>query len=95
MKKFVFAFVFLITFLYAIFPASADSIRERCKGEWGTNYEMLKYCIDGQEKAKSNVESRSVSDEIMRHCKGEWGTNYEMLKYCIDGQEKAKRELGL
>ena len=31
------------------------TIRERCNGEWGTNYAMVKYCIDRQTKAARSL----------------------------------------
>ena len=79
--------VFMGSFSYA-------DIIDKCQEKWGTNYKMIKYCVDKQNKAKRDI-SYLADDDIMRRCTDKWGTNYNMIRYCVDKQAKAKASLGL
>ena len=87
--------VFLLMSIFSFSAFAADrNINNHCKSEWGTDYEMLEYCIKNQEEAKNNLRNKIISPEISQKCKNEWGTNYEMVDYCVKNQEEAKRNLG-
>jgi hypothetical protein len=53
---------------------------------------MVKYCIDKQRSALSELRHMAIPSEIMRQCTGEW-SEYRMIQYCAEKQLKAKRAL--
>lgn len=63
-----------------------------CRKRWGSNYEMLQYCLKQQMKAEHSV-ARSPRDEIYNRCREKWGNNYEMVEYCIGNQTTARDNL--
>lgn len=67
------------------------NIYSRCKEKWGSNHEMVEYCIKNQSVAKRKVNSHSGG--IRSRCENKWGTNYEMVEYCINNQGTAKRNI--
>ncbi len=77
-------------------PKSRHSsiIMSSCKKKWGTNYNMIKYCVDNQTESYNSI-SNLPDNEIMSRCRSKWGTNYNMIKYCVDNQTESKRSLGL
>ncbi len=72
----------------------SSNIMSKCKAKWGTNYNMIKYCVDNQTRSYNSI-SNLPDNEIMSRCRKKWGTNYNMIKYCVDNQTKSKRSLGL
>ena len=74
-----------------------EAIQKDCKKKWGTDYEMVKYCIKSQVTAYRNVKRQSNSiitnttsnSIITNNCKNKWGTNYDMIEYCIKNQTSA------
>ena len=60
-----------------------DRISEGCGNKWGSNYEMVKYCIEKQRIAKRTIERIYASDSRTSGCEDKWGNNYEMILYCI------------
>ncbi len=71
----------------------ADSVTAECNSEWGTDFQMVKYCID--QRAAGHVEyveivSRvSSSEELtkaMGNCENEWGHQWDMVAYCGNQQ---------
>jgi hypothetical protein len=62
---------------------SADDIDQRCKSEWGSNKEMVEYCVKNQRNAKKEISA--FSGQIGENCENEWGNNYEMVLYCLRG----------
>ncbi len=72
-----------------------DSISTRCTKKWKTNYRMVKYCVDQQQKSLNQLQrSRSnIPSEINEQCVSKWGTNYKMVKYCVEQQQKSHRQL--
>lgn len=71
--------------------AAGDSIRKKCRDEWGTDYRMVEYCIKKQTAAKGAVDRNrnNVPKEIMKFCEDEWRDDNRMLKYCIDKEVDA------
>jgi hypothetical protein len=62
-----------------------------CRDKWGSNYEMVLYCIKNQSAAKREISG--YYGMIKNNCKKKWGSNYEMVLYCIKNQSAAKREI--
>ncbi|MCF8721234.1 hypothetical protein [Nitrospina gracilis] len=89
-KKIIFLFGIVI-FLTMTSNASGESIRKKCKDEWGTDYRMVEYCIKKQSAAKGAVDRNrnNVPKEIMNFCEGEWKDDHRMLKYCIEKEVDA------
>jgi len=69
-------------------------IKRDCKGQWGNDYRMVKYCINKQSAAKNYIRRNAHDGEILRMCEGEWGHDWGMVKYCYDKQAAAKKSLG-
>lgn len=78
-----------------------DAVKGLCTTEWGTDYEMIAYCIDTN---KTGFEDYSAAKEIVEtsadiflpsfsKCEREWGIQWEMVAYCADSQVKALGEL--
>jgi endonuclease YncB( thermonuclease family) len=72
----------------------APIIQARCSRKWGTDYEMVKYCVDNQTDAQNALKGMDIPPEIDAHCTSKWGSDYEMVKYCVDNQIDAKLRLG-
>jgi hypothetical protein len=78
-----------------------------CKSEWGSDHQMVKFCIDTQfesmgkmmEFANTHKTSGGTSPEemITYQCMAEWktawGYNYQMVDFCINTQYKAYRSM--
>lgn len=77
--------------------STKNTISDRCSNKWGTDYRMVKYCVDKQQTALRNLNRRgnSLHSEIGRHCTNKWSSNYSMVKYCIDKQQTALRTINL
>ena len=73
-------------------PQISRSIRENCEEKWEDDYSMVKYCIEKQTNAKSNISSYS-HDNIRTNCENKWGDDYSMVEYCIKKQTEAKRSI--
>ena len=71
----------------------SSDIERSCRGEWGTNYRMVKYCINEQTKARNNINPYNNNSGVERNCRDQWGTNYRMVKYCINEQTKARNSI--
>lgn len=72
---------------------SDRKIRSACNDKWGTNYRMVKFCIEQQSTAKSSINGIKSTPTIKGQCRDKWGTNYRMVKFCIDQQTEAKKGL--
>lgn len=76
--------------------SSADSgevgITQRCRDDWGKNYEMREYCMKNQKEARRKLGKYSA--DIIEFCRKDWGDNYEMLEYCAKNQSAARRRIG-
>lgn len=75
----------------SVYVANQSTILSNCKGKWGTNYEMVEYCVEQQSQAKRNLSSHG--GQILDDCRKKWGDNYEMVEYCSNQQNQAKRNL--
>jgi hypothetical protein len=67
--------------------------KAHCSSEWGTDYSMVKYCIDKIEKGFRKYQAietaavgRKVFHGAMRKCKSEWGEQWDMVAYCAQKQ---------
>lgn len=76
---------------YSTPKATRGVIESDCKKKWGTNYEMVEYCIKNQRQAVNNLSRHS--GPILQECGRKWGTNYEMVEYCTKNQQQAQRNL--
>ena len=85
--------IILMLILISGISHADNTILNKCKIKWGTDYSMVKYCVNKQTQAKNSIPR--ANSTILNNCKTKWGTDYSMVKYCVDKQNKAKRELGL
>lgn len=91
MKRIIFVIVFLIANAYG---DTMDTIKADCEAKWGTNYRMIKYCVNQQAEAVNSLVDADIDNEIMSMCRNKWGNNFRMVKYCVNQQSEAKRSLG-
>jgi len=72
-----------------------SSISARCTNKWGTDYRMVKYCVNKQQSALSKLQQGNVNTppEISGRCAKKWGADYRMVKYCVDKQQSALNDL--
>jgi hypothetical protein len=82
--------------------AANEAVGAKCRQEWGTNYEMVKYCSQKQADAKGRLMSRNASnsnvpldvfDGIRSSCRSEWPSDYNMQDYCETKQLTAYADL--
>ena len=81
----------LITMFALSTPAHAG-IESDCRAKWGTDYRMVKYCIEQQREAKNAVNARSHGI-IGTNCRTKWRQDYRMVKYCIEQQSQARQSI--
>lgn len=84
-------------------PIDADrKAKALCAEQWGTNYQMRRYCLKGQAEALASLEQRytvshgvsvKVFNEIRIRCILAWPENLSMRNYCEKGQIEAYQEL--
>ncbi len=84
----------IVLILIFIGSVSWADIMGDCQKKWGTDYSMVKYCVDKQTAAKRNVSSLP-DNNIMKKCTEKWRADHTMVKYCYEKQAEAKRSLGL
>lgn len=73
----------------------SSQIDDYCMSEWGTDYEMVEHCTNGQTNAYHNVQnmSQTLPGEIVDRCKSEWPKDFEMQEHCMNEQSKAHNNL--
>jgi uncharacterized repeat protein (TIGR01451 family) len=71
--------------------SGGDDINSKCSAEWGSDTDMVDYCIKNQRAAK--LEISNYSGLIRTNCETEWGADYEMVLYCIKNQSSAQQAL--
>lgn len=71
--------------------AEKDSIIASCRSKWGSDRDMVEYCIDEQTKSREVVKSHSGG--IRQRCEQKWGDDFRMVEYCIQEHSIAKRNL--
>lgn len=91
MRIAIISMVLLCYFVGVPTSVRADEIDDMCRLEWGSNRDMVNYCINNQRTAKREVSSHSGLIRI--NCESEWGNNYEMVLYCINNQSTARQNL--
>ena len=81
-----FALVFSPTPIVLAAPSLTEQIKTMCSEKWGTEYSMVKYCIDKEVSAARYVSKiqGDVPKEILGPCFKKWGIEMSMVKYCIE-----------
>lgn len=69
----------------------ADAIKTACSAEWGTEFEMVKFCMDERASAfqKYSKILESANDAIrpsLTHCQNNWGEEWDMVLFCANEQ---------
>lgn len=77
-----------------------DDIKSFCKKEWGSDYEMQKYCIEkihkGWRKISELVDRYGKGSEeysIIGRCWNKWYPQLDMVEYCASKQISAYQSL--
>jgi hypothetical protein len=96
-------------FVAAITPTYAQTIdttynepvvKARCSAEWGTEYDMVSYCMDrnkaGHHEFQNTVEHtktlRGIQQALVK-CRVEWGDEWDMVNYCANTQISSARQI--
>ena len=80
--------------LLATTPEAKANIRNNCFQKWKTNYDMVEFCIEQQNKALSKLR-RIPNSGIKSRCSSKWGQNYDMAVFCVEQQSGAAGRLGV
>lgn len=61
--------------------------QRRCESDWGTDYAMVRYCLDGQEaghRAATQLFTNTPAALVpaLDYCLREWRDDWEMVAYC-------------
>lgn len=70
----------------------SNIIMSDCQRKWGTDYNMVEYCVNKQTEAHNSLSGLS-DNVITRNCRSKWGTDYSMVKYCVDKQYNAYQNI--
>jgi len=75
-------------------------IKEKCEGEWPTDFQMQSYCRDKQTEALGKLAKGKPSDlsetqwnQIFGKCWAEWENDFQMTEYCVGKQIEGLRKL--
>jgi len=70
-------------------------IKDLCTVKWGTDFRMVKFCMDQHTEAKITLDkliasANPLQDDIIASCKREWpGANIRMQLFCTEQQYEA------
>ncbi|PID95785.1 MAG: hypothetical protein CSA85_00500 [Alphaproteobacteria bacterium] len=92
-----FAKIAIVAVLFAA-PAVAldydkDKVKAECSAKWGTEYDMVKYCIDERANgfATFTAMAAAIPEDLMpkmqptiEHCERQWEQEWDMTAYCLD-----------
>lgn len=79
------------------YPASAAeydeaTVKAECSKKWGTEYDMVKYCIDQRADGFTKFveiknliphEQKSFFQPTIAHCERKWRQEWDMTAYCL------------
>ena len=77
---------------------NADIVKTACSTEWGTEYEMVAYCLKEARAGYDefihilNASNPSLSRQFDQ-CQTEWGNEWGMVTHCANENIQAQREL--
>lgn len=77
---------------------NADMVKAACSAEWGTEYEMVSFCID-ENRAGYNefvliLEAQGASlSKSFAACQREWKHQWNMVTFCANENIEAAQEL--
>ncbi len=76
------------------------TVKARCSAEWGTEYDMVAYCMDqskaGHQEFANTVQHTLALPSIqaaLGKCKTEWKDEWDMVNYCANQQIAAASQI--
>ncbi len=86
--------IFLAIGLSAGTASAADYSKQQskafCSEKWGTQYDMVKYCMDKQRDGHTSYKRRKndlpTFGQYFTFCEQKWGVQWDMVEYCADKQ---------
>ncbi|MBQ4824391.1 hypothetical protein J4729_07485 [Leisingera sp. HS039] len=95
MKKYILAAAVLIN--SAVNTSAADysqaQVKAECSTKWGSQYDMVKYCIDrrkegwtGYTSVKETLGGNQNFAPSLLHCEGKWEQQWDMVLFCARKQ---------
>jgi len=77
---------------------SRDAVKAECSTKWGTEYDMVKYCMD--QRAEGFDYFRQATEVVgdifaptLNHCSEKWGHEWDMTAYCAKEQLSAAQSI--
>jgi hypothetical protein len=78
---------------------SAGQAKAHCSQKWGTQYDMVKYCIDKQREGWAEYSGlKKVAGDLdaftpsLAHCEQKWAGQWDMINYCAKKQVEGMRK---
>lgn len=72
---------------------SAGQVKAECAAKWGSQYDMVKYCIDKRQEGwsgfstyKQRFGSHPIIGPSLSHCEDKWGQQWDMVQFCTEKQ---------
>lgn len=72
---------------------AASLVKAECSAKWGTQYDMVKYCIDKRHEGwvkfsafKEKFGNTPLIEPSLGHCAEKWGQQWDMVQYCTEKQ---------
>ncbi|MEQ3669438.1 hypothetical protein [Pseudophaeobacter sp.] len=67
----------------------APSVKAECTQKWGSQFDMIKYCMDERQKGFSYFEKVTeifgdFFSPTLNHCADKWGHQWDMIAYCTE-----------
>lgn len=77
----------------------SDAVKAECSREWGTQYNMVAFCIDKHADgyayfAAVAAQADPLFDPALQHCIDEWGIAWNMVAFCTRQQIDAVQQIG-
>lgn len=79
---------------------NANQVKAECSAEWGSQYDMVKYCIDKRKDgwAEYSIQRQAVQGigplmAALDYCEDEWTQQWDMVSYCTTKQIEGAKEL--
>lgn len=72
---------------------ASDQVKAECSAKWGTQYDMVKYCMDKRQAGwvkfsafKDEFGNTPLIKPSLDHCADKWGQQWDMVQYCTEKQ---------
>ena len=98
--RFIIALALLVAFSGSGQSYDKTAVRAFCDAKWGSDFSMVKYCVDQQSAAGNELDELLASyptdgreRRVLIRCTEKWNKDLEMIVYCAQGQYDALDEI--